>query len=323
MVPTKLKVLVIRFSSIGDIVLTTPVVKELFDKGYEVHYLTKKSFKTVLEHNPYISTLFTIDSKIEEVVAAIKLHRYEFVIDLHRNLRTRKLSTYLRATYHRFDKINARKWLAVNFKKISVLPDIHIVDRYLDTLPFEVDHRSRKLDYHISDEDHIDLGLKKYIVLVIGAKHATKQIPDDIAKQIIENVTIPVVLIGGPDEVNKSKSLELSSSVVNAVGKYSINQSASIIQQASVVITADTGMMHIAAAMERPIVSIWGNTIPEFGMYPYLPQDMYSVHQVEELGCRPCSKIGYQSCPKGHFKCMKDQNLTDIITAIDTFLHRF
>ena len=94
--------------------------------------------------------------------------------------------------------------------------------------------------------------------------------------------------------------------VYNACGRFSINQSASLVQQARVVITPDTGLMHIAAAFKKKIISVWGNTIPEFGMFPYLPDKDSRIIQVEGLSCRPCSKIGYSSCPKKHFRCMND-----------------
>jgi ADP-heptose:LPS heptosyltransferase len=73
------------------------------------------------------------------------------------------------------------------------------------------------------------------------------------------------------------------------------------------IVTNDTGLMHIASAFHKPIISLWGNTVPEFGMYPYMPgrPQGYDVMEVKKLPCRPCSKIGYEKCPKGHFKCME------------------
>ena len=106
----------------------------------------------------------------------------------------------------------------------------------------------------------------------------------------------------------------------NACGIYSINQSAAIISMASLVLTNDTGLMHIAAALGKDLHSFWGNTIPEFGMYPYLPKGGGSsmIHQVEDLSCRPCSKIGYEKCPKKHFRCMMDIDVSEIIKEINT-----
>jgi heptosyltransferase-2 len=105
----------------------------------------------------------------------------------------------------------------------------------------------------------------------------------------------------------------------NGCGEYSIAQSAYILKQANAVITHDTGMMHIAAAFNKKVISVWGNTIPEFGMSPYFKDRSY-VSEVSDLNCRPCSKIGYAKCPKGHFKCMEDQDIDKIISKTHQFL---
>ena len=124
---------------------------------------------------------------------------------------------------------------------------------------------------------------------------------------------MPIIALGSLEDKNISDVLEKKfPHVINACGKYSINQSASIIKQADWVITSDTGLMHIAAAFNRKIISIWGNTIPEFGMGPYLPNKENKILEVKNLGCRPCSKLGYKSCPKGDFKCMINIDVSEI-----------
>ncbi len=94
--------------------------------------------------------------------------------------------------------------------------------------------------------------------------------------------------------------------VIDGCGKFSFNQSASVIQQAEWVITSDTGLMHVASAFNKKIISVWGNTIPQFGMEPYLPNNQNIILENNNLNCRPCSKLGYNKCPKGHFKCMEE-----------------
>jgi ADP-heptose:LPS heptosyltransferase len=98
--------------------------------------------------------------------------------------------------------------------------------------------------------------------------------------------------------------------VINLCGQLSLAQSASIVGQSARVFTHDTGLMHIAAALRKPIVSIWGSTVPAFGMYPFYPDglDLNTTLEVKDLSCRPCSKIGYDKCPKGHFRCMVGQD---------------
>ena len=94
---------------------------------------------------------------------------------------------------------------------------------------------------------------------------------------------------------------------------FSLSQSASVVRQAKYVVTHDTGLMHIAAAFKKDIVSIWGNTIPQFGMTPYMAGEKSKIFEVKDLRCRPCSKLGYEKCPRGHFRCMNDQNIDEIV----------
>ena len=159
-----------------------------------------------------------------------------------------------------------------------------------------------------------------YVVLVIGSQQQTKQIPREKMLEIIGRLNKPVVLLGGKEDFEKAKQLMdvVGNKTFNACGSLSVNQSASIIQQASVVITPDTGMMHIAAALRKKVISVWGNTIPGFGMYPYYPkgEENFTIVEVKNLRCRPCSKLGYKECPKKHFKCMMDINVDEIIDAV-------
>jgi len=317
------KVLVIRFSSIGDIVLTTPVIRALKQQlNAEVHFLTKRNFVGVLSANPYIDRIWAIDKKINEVGTALKQQKFSAVIDLHANLRTLHLRMYLWQTpVFRFNKLNWQKWLLVKLN-INRMPDVHIVDRYLAAAqPLGISNDQKGLDYFIPKQDEVkptDYGLRSpYIALVTGAAHATKRMPLEKLIEICQSTTQQIVLLGGPDEKDQGEAIVAAtgSHVINACGQARLHQSASLLRQSSFVITHDTGLMHIAAAFRLPIVSVWGNTVPEFGMYPYLldnPEKSIMM-QVPDLSCRPCSKIGYNQCPKGHFDCMQQQKVVEIL----------
>lgn len=317
-----LKILVIRFSSIGDIVLTTPVIRCLkLQKNAEIHYLTKKAFKDVLIHNPYIDRLHFLNEDWKEMVSALKSERFDLVIDLHHNLRTLRLKSALGVKSYSFDKLNFEKWLLVNLK-IDRMPKMHIVDRYLaTTASLGVVNDQSGLDYFLDEQtDRVAAGRlpeshrNGFIGFVIGAQHATKRLPKEKIREICISVNKPVILLGGKGD---SETAEFASRdlghVYNACGLFSLNESAYLVSIAEKIITHDTGLMHIAAAFKKEILAIWGNTVPEFGMYPYLG-DKTVNYEVKGLPCRPCSKIGFDKCPRGHFKCM---NLQDIkaITA--------
>jgi ADP-heptose:LPS heptosyltransferase len=203
----------------------------------------------------------------------------------------------------------------VNFKK-NKLPDIHIVDRYLKNLAvFDVRNDQKGLDYFVPIADEINLLSLPYnlpygyIAIAIGAQHFTKRVPNEKVIEICNNLQTPVILLGGKEDFENAQIIEAqvtTINVYNACGKYNLNQSASLVRQAKVVITGDTGLMHIAAAFKKRIISVWGNTIPEFGMSPYLADANSVIIQEKELSCRPCSKIGFKKCPQKHFKCMQN-----------------
>jgi ADP-heptose:LPS heptosyltransferase len=310
-----LKILVVRFSSIGDIVLTTPVVRMLKKQlNAQVHFLTKSAYVSLLKNNPYIDSVYQIQNSITEVIPDLKKEKYDYVIDLHSNLRTQILKFRLGVAAKSFNKLNMEKFMLTNFK-LDNMPKIHIVDRYLETVKhLGIKNDNQGLDFFLSANDKLDISIfpKNYIVFVIGGQHATKILPNEKIISIIKKVNKPVLLIGGPEDAHRGEEIaKACNKVVNTCGKYSILHSASLVQQATMVITHDTGMMHIAAAFNKKIYSVWGNTVPEFGMYPYLESEQSKRIEVKGLNCRPCSKIGYDKCPKGHFKCMQeiDENL--------------
>jgi ADP-heptose:LPS heptosyltransferase len=319
-----MKVLIIRFSSIGDIILTTPVIRCLKKQipDCEIHFITKKNFVSLIENNPYVSKIYSITDNVSEVSEALKKGGYDAVIDLHHNLRSAQVKRAVGAKSYSFNKLNIEKWLLVNLK-INKLPPVHIVDRYFETIKhFNVTNDNLGLDYFIQAKEVIDtvstfqLIIKGYHALVVGGSYYTKKIPLDKLHEICLLSDKALVILGGKEDAEMGERLEniFKDKVFSACGKFNIHQSASIIQQADKVITSDTGLMHIAAAFKKDVYSLWGNTIPEFGMYPYLPGKNSKILEVKNLSCRPCSKLGYNKCPKGHFKCMKEINVTEIFS---------
>jgi ADP-heptose:LPS heptosyltransferase len=322
------KILIIRFSSIGDIVLTTPVIRCVKQQvpGAEVHFCTKAAFRNIIASNPYVDKVFCLENSLKDLLAQLKAENYDLVLDLHHNLRTRIMKARLGRPHRSFNKLNYQKWLLVKFK-INQMPKVHIVDRYLATAAsLGVQNDGQGLDYFIPEKDEVDLNTlpvthqNGYYAIAIGAQHYTKRLPIDRLIELCEKINGPIVLLGGKEDVPVAKMIEVyfttqpylslpsaepkNTIIYNAAGKYNLNGSASLVRQARAVFSHDTGLMHIAAAFKKKIYSIWGNTVPEFGMYPYT-QD-FEVLEVKNLYCRPCSKIGYAKCPQGHFRCMRE-----------------
>ena len=324
------KILIIRFSSIGDIVLTTPVLrcikKQLPDS--EIHFLTKQSYSQVIDNNPYIDNLFYFDSDIAGVIKRLQVEHYDYIIDLHHNLRSFFIKLRLRRKSFSFRKLNFQKWLLVNFHR-NTLPPVHIVDRYFETVKsLGVVNDGEGLDFFIPPADEVNIPTflppsfhAGYIAFVIGAKHNTKCLPPNKITSICKKINRPVVLLGGKEdaEIGRYVSEKNGSYVYNACGKLTLRQSASILKQASLVISHDTGLMHIASAYQKKIISVWGSTVPEFGMYPYLGKlapAKAEIVEVTGLSCRPCSKIGFKKCPKKHFKCMNEIDEEKIVASV-------
>jgi len=319
-----IKFLIIRFSSIGDIVLTTPVVRCLKEQveEAEIHFLTKKQYSGILENNPYITKVHTFEGEYPILIRDLKDEFFDHIIDLHHNLRSYRIKNKLPVYAQSFNKLNFEKWLLVNLK-INRLPSIHIVKRYLETTRFfDVQNDNKGLDFFIPPKDEICLAdirfdlADGYILFAIGAQHSTKKLPVEKIISICRKINKTIVLSGGNEDrkVAEQVKLELGDKIFNACGGFNLNQSASLVKQADVVITHDTGLMHIAAAFRKKIISVWGNTVPEFGMTPYLPGKGSLIVEVKGLKCRPCSKIGFSACPKKHFNCM---NLIDEQQIID------
>lgn len=330
------KFLIIRFSSIGDIVLTTPVIRCLRKKypDDEIHFLTKNSFKNIVEHNPYINKIHTLGDSFELMLHELAAEEYDYIIDLHHNLRTLRIKKHLKyAKSFSFNKLNIEKFILTNFK-INTLPKKHIVDRNFECIKeLDVENDGLGLDYFIPGFDRVkedDLPTSHsagYIALVIGAALATKKMPLHKLKALCAAIDHPIILLGGKEDYEDGKAIAIVDEikVYNACGKFNLNESADIVSKAKLVITHDTGLMHIAAALQKPIISVWGNTVPAFGMYPYYGKQStvhYDVVEIEKLWCRPCSKIGYNKCPKGHFKCMEKIDVNDIVNLVNIRLRK-
>lgn len=326
-----MKILLIRFSSIGDIVLTFPVVhaiRKAFPEA-KIHFASKKSFETVLLGAEGIHKFHFLSDSFSSFKSEIKSEGFDYIIDLHNNLRTRRLTLGIPAKIARFDKLNLRKWLFTQFK-FNALPNVHVVDRYLETLKVlginSIDQPMNRFciptSSNVNIQERFPMLNSSYVAVAIGAQFKTKRVPKEKWLEIFSKTDYQFLIVGG--EMDRETGDWLvdncpSKVIVNACGELTILESASVVSQAKSLLTNDTGMMHIAACFDTQIISIWGNTTPEFGMSPYRPQGTKTdkIFQVDGLSCRPCSKIGHQECPKKHFRCMNEQDAKAIAESIE------
>jgi ADP-heptose:LPS heptosyltransferase len=309
-----MKILVIRFSSMGDIIYTTPVVRCLRTQipGVDVHFLTKPAFKYIYDNNPYVDKLLLLKPTLAETIDEIKAEHYDYIIDLHNNLRTFliKLKTGIKSSSYKKQPI--RKWLSLKFN-LKLVEPIHLVERYMKAVAFlNVKNDGKPIDYYIKAQHDITKLLPPshqngYIAFIIGATHFTKRMPNEKIISICNQIEYPIVLLGGEDVKSNGNEIAnaIGSNIYNACGITSLDESVFLVSKAQKVLGFDTGLTHIAEAFDKPIGSIWGGTVPELlGVQPYMVKDAEVIGI--ELSCRPCSKFGLEKCPLGHFKCMKD-----------------
>ncbi len=339
-----MKFLIIRFSSIGDIVLTTPVVRCLKQQvaTAEVHYLTKQAYQPLIDSNPYLDKRYYLNNNMDALMEELKQEDYDYIIDLHHNLRTARIKRALGKTALSFPKLNAQKWLYTTFKW-NRMPDVHIVDRYMQTVNlFGVQNDGTGLDYflpadqQIKDNDIPVSHMAGYIGVVIGAAHNTKKYPLNKLRAFCSQLQHPVILLGGKEDADLGQKVAEADpgKIYNSCGKFSLHESADLVRRARLIVTNDTGLMHIAAAFKKQIISLWGNTVPEFGMTPYYGSNFlaamqkqspgkarFDIMEVKGLWCRPCSKIGYKRCPLGHFKCMEKIDPAAVVESVEERLY--
>ena len=318
------KILIIRLSSIGDIILATPLIRILRNRfpDAEIDVLIKSRFQELLYTNPHITNLILLDTNKgrSELVAARKAAKnrnYDWIVDIHNNFRSRYLVLGLAGAHFRYKKYRWQRFvlikLAINLYK-SIIP---VSDRYINslkTMGIENDHNGTEFftDPVILDNIHkelADLGALDHgqvICVAPGAGFPTKRWPLEYYTELVKNLSRSgAVLLVGDD---RDKSLtdyiakDAGENVFDLAGRYSIMQTACILQHADLFIGNDSGLMHLAGALGKKTLVMFGPTTRELGFFPQQPNAV--VLENRELGCRPCTHIGSRKCPKKHFKCM-------------------
>lgn len=311
------RILVIRFSSLGDIILTTPVLRAL-RKQYpraEIHFLTKAKFKEAIEHHPVPDKIIFLKESLAETVQWLQEQRYDMVIDLHDSLRSLFIRFQLNAKKYVYPKGRWKRWLYLK-TGIGKPDQRHIVQKYMAALkPLGMYEDEQGLDFRIDARIQADvqqLCTREFpgrapVAIVLSATWYTKKMPAEKYIRFLQSLNAPFVLLGGTTE--QAEAEQIMSKVqggINLCGKTSLQESAAWLKLSSLVVTHDTGLMHIAAALQKITFVIWGNTVPELGMYPW-KTEFYNF-EIRNLDCRPCTHLGYPKCPKAHFACMNSHD---------------
>jgi len=324
---SRYKFLIIRFSSIGDIILTTPLIRCLRETFPNAHidFLVKKEFAVVLSGNPHINNIITFDktdgrNELRRIRMQVQLTRYSMIFDIQKNIRSMMIGVGSRTGIAGFSKKILARDLLIRFN-INIYKEIKPVYlRYfeaVETLGVKYDGKGTEVfpsDQETSiveallTQNNVPTG-KPLLVVAPGAQWETKRWTTDgfasAAGTFCNQTGAFTLLIGGPGDIDTCKEVQaqMTTPSLNLAGKLSLMGSAALLGKAAMVLTNDTGMLHMAQAMKAPVVAVYGPTTRELGFFP-LPENS-RVAEIE-LSCRPCTQKGLHSCPKKHFRCMND-----------------
>ena len=342
--PTLNKTLVIRLSSIGDIVLASPLMR-IFRKQFpsaQIDFIVRKEYAELVRNNKNLNHIYEFDTKtglsgLRKLKNQLRAEHYNLVIDIHNSLRSKYLRWMLGAddvvVVHK--QIFARTML-VRCKKNFYRRAVSVADRYIEAVQkYEIKNDNKGLELFISDEirTHALAQLKNRGILdssaIIGfcpsAKHATKRWPHErfveLGVKLSKDLKAQILLFGGSEDkgqclslANAINSLNGEGSATDLSGELSLLGSAVAMEACNLIVTNDTGLMHIACAMKKKVVAIFGSSVREFGFFPVGTESV--IVERPGLYCRPCSHIGRNTCPKGHFRCMNEIQVDDVIKSI-------
>ncbi len=305
------KILIIRLSSLGDILLTTPLIRSLKKQmpDLTIDFVLKQQYSDLLKYNPNLSELYeykTTKQEKQKLFKDLKLRKYDLVLDLHNNFRSREITSAIKQNTVRFDKHTIDKFLLVKFKINRLKYAGQIPERYAGALGnFELDEEGTEIFIPASIKPVLQKG-RKIVGLAPGSRHFTKMWPKDYyikLGQMLTEAGFDVVLFGGKSDLEICR--EISSNISNSINlcnEDKILETAENMRLCSAVVCNDSGLMHAATSVKVPVLAFFGSTVKELGFAPYKSKNL--ILENNSLNCRPCSHIGRESCPKKHFKCM-------------------
>lgn len=316
------KILIIRLSSFGDIVLTYPFITYLRNKfpDAKIDYLTKNKFASLVNMHDEIDYVISYGGeKISELRDIIDRNKYDLIFDIHKNLRSIFSTIFLNTKKFRYKKDTMKKLLLVVFKINLIKNVIPVYKKYL--LVLNRGFKLESLEYLVTD-----LNFKKeriidepYILIAPSSKHFTKTFPKEKFGQIIkefENKKFVIIGDNTKEDIEICNYLgNISANVINFCAKTNFNNLANLVNDSQLVICNDSGVLHLAEALNKKVITFFGSTVKEFGFYPNLNSTL--VFENNNLRCRPCTHIGKSKCPKKHFKCMNDINIKEVIKKIN------
>jgi lipopolysaccharide heptosyltransferase II len=338
------KILIVRFSSIGDIVLASPLIRVLRKRytSSQIDFVVRKEYSELIRYNPNLNIIHEFDAQgglqeLHRLACAIRREKYDLIIDIHNSLRSRYIRSLSRAK--EIVVINKRifaRTMLVRLKKNYYRDIVSAADRYIEPVGiYGIENDDRGLEIFITDETMQKVSekisaiklhsLEKVVGFCPSAKHATKRWPEErfieAGIRLASELKAKIILFGGKSDtvlcttiVNGINKRTEGECAIEYTGQFSLLETAAAMQSCNVIVTNDTGLMHIAAAMKKKTAAIFGSTVREFGFFPVGTENI--VIERKGLYCRPCSHIGRRNCPEGHFRCMNEIQVDDVVDSI-------
>ncbi len=338
-------ILICRLSSIGDIVLTFPLIRVLrhrFPKA-ELHYLVKQEYADLLRSHPGLDRVWSFDAQsgwvgLRRLKREIRSVSYDLFVDIHRNLR----SIYMRSglsgtTVVTYNKCVFRRWLLIHTGLNTYRHVVPVHQRYLKALTslqipdddkgleFFVDPAAQQTVDNYINEQGFDPESHIQIAMAPGAGFATKRWPVtsfiQTARQLIDEREARIWIFGDHSDQSLGAEIvaELGDACRDLTGQLTLMQTACALRRMRLLLTNDTGLMHMACALDMGVVALFGPTTRELGFFPVHPHARVVEHL--DLSCRPCTHVGLDTCPKGHFKCMRECSVERVVQTVDQVLH--
>ena len=345
------KTVVFRLSSIGDIVLASPLLRVLRASAgpkARIDFVVKKEFADLVKFSHHLSIVHELDGSrgfpaLQELKETLRAERYDLVVDLHDSLRTMYLRNFCDTKeVVTVDKRLYERWQLVHLKRNVYGDCVSVADRYIETVrEFGITNDGKGLELFIPDEIQFSISGKiaklrlnefeRVIGICPGAKHYTKRWQKekfaDVCIRIAKEYHAKILVFGGEQDKDDCRAIvslinrnAFENAAADFSGEFSLLEVAAAMEFCDVIVTNDTGLMHIACARQRKVVAIFGSTVKEFGFAPYGTESV--VIENNALSCRPCSHIGRAECPKGHFKCMNDIGVDEVWRAVTRFIEK-
>lgn len=328
-----MNILAIRFSSIGDILLTTPLLRALRARHPDARIvmLTKSAFAPLLTENPRLDAVRTLgpEESLWAVARRLRAERFTHVLDLHGSLRSGALRLMVPARWSGYEHYRAERRRLLRDRRDTYPREIPVAERYFDAVrelgvapdggPPEFFLREEAAEQARRWRREAGIGAERaYVALAPGAAHATKRWPVEYYRSLAAELTgagNDLVLVGGPEdrEIAEQVAAAAGARAAVAAGRFDLQGTGALLRDARALVSGDTGMMHMATGVGTPVVALFGPTVRAFGFFPYQGR---AVVLERDLECRPCSAHGGENCPLGHHRCLRDINPPEVRAAL-------